>query len=610
MRRIISGVLACVLLLSGCGSGQPRQPEVDQEELTILTGPHGGLSLFYQAIREKFPDIPLNVEYYAGPNTSAYIDLKLRSADAPDLVCLCNMLPEEAQQKYLLDLSPYPFVNQYHVSFLNKRSIDGRVYLLPSPYTIAPIYYNKSLFDDRGWQVPANQEELLALVRQIRAESDITPVSFSGLFDGTYFKMMASYSQCSFLSSPEGKQWEEDFARGQAGAEEGFREGISLLEGLAEAGAFDASDADSKDGQVFHKLLSREAAIAIPQSNHDYLISIMPEYGDEVGTMPYYGLHEGDAMLTSSVRTYFGLSRGLGERGNEKKLEQALKIMEYLSSEEGQSAMMSGAADISPLTAARPPESFAPYEDIWEYVEAGRFVEYLYGGYEDVVVQAGSAIKDAFFRGGDMELAFSAMDKARRASLEHSADSYLAQIREDMTTRQTAQIMADMLLEEGGGDVALVSAGGWKNGLYNQAGVNGRMFAGPVFPHEYNVCIPGGLNVQIVNVSMTGRELLELLEEGRVLTGEGEDGQEIQAAFDYWCSGMTVAFRNGAVSQAELAGGAPVEERAVYRVSMAANDFDADRFQTVAESGTLVTDGYLNYLSGHPVLDVPQLCRD
>ena len=62
--------------------------------------------------------------------------------------------------------------------------------------------------------------------------------------------------------------------------------------------------------------------------------------GDVIKPLPYLSEDGTQNMfITSTVRCY-GLSRKLEEPGNEQKLEDALKVMELLSTEEGMTRIM------------------------------------------------------------------------------------------------------------------------------------------------------------------------------------------------------------------------------------------------------------------------------
>lgn len=607
--RIKSGavLLLFLLALAACILTIPQTVKKPEDSLTILAGSIDSLNNYLNAVQKQFPEIELDIEYYSGPNTTEYINTKINNGDVPDLVIATNLLSKEQQETYLLDLSGYDFVDSYSILFQNEREIDGKIYLLPASYTIGSMYYNKTLFQEKGWEVPQSYRELLALIPQIRRESDLIPISFTGVFDATYFRMMTVPAQADFLTAPAGREWEQKFYKGTASAEEAFGESLVFLEELIKAGAFTEEDRNSTDYDVYGHLLNREAAIAFPLAGQSTFVERMKESKDEFGAIPIFGTKDGNVILTSSVNFSFGLGKQLGEPGQEAKLKQALEIMDYLSKPEGQRALTHGTADVLPLVSAEVPKAFPPYLDIWHYVETGWLASYLYTGYEDVIMQAAEEIKAAIFSGGSLEQVTAIMDEARKASLSDSQNSYLAWAEENFTNEQTVQLMADVMLKEGGGDLSLVSLGGCKEGIYNSAGVSGRLFAGKITESNYNIILPGKIGAELVEVTMKGSRLIELLEEGRIVS-DYSSGSTV--SFDYYWAGMEVTFQNGKVAEAVFPDGSKLEAETRYRVNMARNDFDEDLFSEVAETGRTVAGSYLEYLSSRPLLQAPAVCRE
>jgi raffinose/stachyose/melibiose transport system substrate-binding protein len=61
---------------------------------------------------------------------------------------------------------------------LSLGSVDGQVYSLPSEVETLVLYYNKTLFEENGWQVPTTLDELMALSTAID-EAGIIPFAHS-----------------------------------------------------------------------------------------------------------------------------------------------------------------------------------------------------------------------------------------------------------------------------------------------------------------------------------------------------------------------------------------------------------------------------------------------
>ncbi len=181
MKKLISLCLALVLALSLTSCSSPSSPTPSEEEkvrLSVLWSDTDYSRNFIRTIQTHFPDVQLEVEYYAAPNNaSGYMDRLLESGNAPDIVYSGALLKEDIQKKYLLDLSTYDFASLYSVSIMNQRDVDGTLYMLPGTYSIFSMLYNKSLFEEKGWAVPTTHSEFIALCKQIREETDIVPVT-------------------------------------------------------------------------------------------------------------------------------------------------------------------------------------------------------------------------------------------------------------------------------------------------------------------------------------------------------------------------------------------------------------------------------------------------
>ncbi len=220
-----------------------------------------------------------------------------------------------------------------------------------------------------------------------------------------------------------------------------------------------------------------------------YLVTNLKDCRDEIGGFPYLGDTPEQHFLNVSINN-IGISKKLSEPGNEKKLEAVLKVMEYLSTKEGQNTMHVAVTDVSPLAGSVPSEEFPTYKDVWAVLSSGSVAPYILEGYEDVWVDAGMFVKNELFTSDSLNGLSEKMDELHKAALsEDDTPVQVATVPEDLTHPQTVQLMADLMLNEGG-DVAVVSDGGAINGVPNTGGVSGSFFAGELDHDNYSTCIP------------------------------------------------------------------------------------------------------------------------
>lgn len=611
MKKFISFLLAAAIVFSLAACGSVKEPDSAPSDkkkvsLSVLCVNTDYSQNFVRTIQKHFSDVDLQVEYHgASNNPSGYIDRMVESGNAPDIVYSGAILREDLQKNYLLDLSAYDFAGRYSVSIINQRDVDGALYMLPGTYSVFSMLYNKSLFEEKGWTVPTTNDEFVALCRQIREESDIIPVAHTGFTVGTYWRMLGALAQSGFLGTSEGAEWTKEFVKGKASFEEGFGEAIRMMQGWKEAGVLDSSDITSVNSDVYAKLTNREAAMAYPVGGLASLSKAISDGEDEIGAFPFLGKDAESGLLTTSINFNFGLSKSLGDKGNEKKLAKALDIMAFLSSEEGQKELAVLDTDVSPLGKKTPPAENTPYADVWELVESGDCLPYLLTDYYDVWVQCGSELKEAMMGDGSFDAIAADMDELhKKAMADQQSVLPLATVEEDMTHQQTVQIMADLLYETGS-DVAIVSDGIFIDGIANTTGVSGRLFAGDIYSEtSYIINIPGAFNKNLVRLTLTGRELFELLEGGRSVT----DGNKT-AVFDYYWSGVDAQIENGKIVSAALKDGTPIEESKTYTAVMCAGDYDAEAYPNGEDTGIIVSDAYLAVMEGKTITAPEKLCR-
>ncbi len=608
MKKLAAICLCAALLfsLTACGSKTTGSSDKGEEAVTLnlLEVNNNYFRKFTKAVKDSVPDIPLNIEYYSGSNPSSYIEQRLASQDPPDIVYFSVQFPEAFRQQYLLDLSGYDFLKSYNLSLVNQRDVDGAVYTLPANYSIICMLYNKTLFEEHGWKVPTTYGELVALCRQIRREApELIPITHAGSMAGTYWRLIGEIAQCGFLGTRDGMLWQEKYLAGEASFAEGFGDTISKLQALIDAGAFDIADQEAKNNDVTDNLVHRKAAMSFTIGGFPYLVNSIRSCEDEIGGIPYLGDTPEQRFLNVSVNNV-GISKRLAEPGNEKKLEAALKVMEYLSTEEGQNAMHVAVTDVSPLAGSIPSNEFPPYKDVWDVFSSGSAAPYILEGYEDVWVEAGMFVKNQLFTSGSMDGLCEMADELHKQALSKgNTPAQVANVPKDLTHPQTVQLMAD-LLRNVGGDVAVVSDGGARDGVPNPNGVSGRLFAGELNHDSYTTCIPGNSGKTLVRLTLTGEALFRLLEGGRTMTFEDKT-----AVFDYYWSGMDAVMENGKITSATLSDGHTVTPDGTYQVLMAASDYDPAAFPGGEDTGMIVSDTYLRLMEGKKLSAPDRLCR-
>lgn len=107
-------------------------------------------------------------------------------------------------------------------------------------------------------------------------------------------------------------------------------------------------------------------------------------------------------------------------------------------------------------------------------------------------------------------------------SEDGSSNAYTT-VSETLDTETCAKLAGISFAEARGADLALVSMNKWfktdETGDLNQQGVSGQLYALPTTDNEITSVLPTGWTGNIQTVTLTGKRIKELAEQGYVLNG-------------------------------------------------------------------------------------------
>lgn len=601
MRALALAVCLLASLLSGCGNNAAgNTANGEHEPLTVVTT---GMNYekFEVLLAERYPGVRLELVSYTGSNGTGYAQYQLEHGKVPDIYNTSVFGMQEEQREYLLDLSGYEFLNNYKTADINQVTLDGAVYLVPTSMSIIGIYYNKTMFAEYGWAVPTNLKELKALVPQIKA-AGIDPVSAQFELPGNGFFDLFTLAKTDFLSTPAGIQWEQDFKDGKATAAEGLSGAAEVLKELIDCGFFDVEDTQRSHADARDRLFNREAAMYVNAGTIQRFTENEDGTGDQYGIMPYFGAGDDSSVLISQPLRYYGLSRELEKPGNEQKLEDAIKVMSLMATEEGQQSLSMRVDDyVTPLKNSVIPEG-SPFHEVETVLQNGHTSNLAYAGYEPIIIGVGEKARDWVAGKCTGEDVLALMDQLQADYLAAGKEPAVAVAAQDFTLEESAQLQAEALRQAAGTDIGMVTLGGYDNGIENKSGVCGLIFEGDLNQGVINAIVPGIYTDPVCILTLSGADLKGMLETGFVVQGGENAGQ---ASFPYVPAGITVSKNvDGKIKEILLSDGTTLDETGSYTVAIDEGGFTKETGEKgkVQTTDLVVVDVIGEYFSAHSPL--------
>lgn len=325
-----SGLMAATAALgtnlTACGSstssstsnnGAASSGKAEHAALTICT-PLRNVNAFMDTVHEKYPEINFEVIPYTGYNGTAYMQDQLKSGEIPDIYSASTYSPGQMDlSDKLLDLSAYDFTNNYVPSRLQDVIDNGAIYLLPSYYGCVGITYNRNILADNGWTLPTSLKEMEELAPKVR-EAGYTFFLNQLQYPGYGFQYLCNILDTGFLSTMDGRQWQNDFLAGKTTVRDTpeMMEDMQSLQRWRDIGILNGDMGTAKDSEVAEEMAKGNTLFMMGSSND------FTRYGADsadFGLMPYLSEDGHQNVFILNVTRFCGLSKKLAEPGNEWK---------------------------------------------------------------------------------------------------------------------------------------------------------------------------------------------------------------------------------------------------------------------------------------------------
>lgn len=236
MKRWIAFLCALVMLLSLVGCRQ-EMTETDGNvlEIAVLESAYGIDMWKDIAARFEETHAGVTVQLTADRSLEDLIGAQMKAGDYPDFVHLATGreagLTETMIKDYALeDLTDVlsmtvpgeeetvreKLIDGFADTLATNPYGDGATYLAPMFYSPCGLFYNASLFREKGWAVPETWEDMWTLGDRVKAEGySLFTYPTAGYFDTLFYALLCEAGGATFFNSCmryEDGVWESDTA--------------------------------------------------------------------------------------------------------------------------------------------------------------------------------------------------------------------------------------------------------------------------------------------------------------------------------------------------------------------------------------------------------------
>jgi ABC-type glycerol-3-phosphate transport system substrate-binding protein len=599
----------CLLTgLSGCGdkaetalpSGAYENEIVTttpvNQEKTLITvrvefgvGQRGNME---EILEEKFPNVDIVLRHDGATNSLNTITADLEAGVGCDLILSRNLTATaDIASDYLLDLSSEEFVNNYYMNAVDScTNAEGKLYYLPGPSDVYGIVYDKTLFDENGWEVPQSYTEFKELIETINEYSDerveagesaIVPLQVSMMYPDSFQILFNTFGYDDAYAGSENYMWLTEYQSGEGSMVGHMEAAVDDFKKLFDDGIMTTDIFDTTPSERSEMIYKEHSAAMIIECQNavNYNRDINPDDDDrhDVAMMPFWTSDSEDGDYMYCIPSYYmGINKASAEESEEKK-EILLDILEYLSTEEGQEMLIGDDFQVSNIIGVPLNENdFSA--NIIDTVQKGAAINtfYLAAGETNKQVerQLLSNVKDMVQGNISVEEWLLGADQVRDDFVAGNLDTaeVYGQVEETLTRLETAYTMADMYKTLGDADIGICLGGAWDrstNGYLYQGDITDSTLA-CITPNKEGEYDEADDAEKIVTAKLTGEQILAVLNSTEY---PSENSTSAYGLYPYYvASGLTVCYKPWAedgerVVSCKLPDGSDIDTSATYTVA-------------------------------------------
>lgn len=521
MKKAVFLLFAMLLILgvfAGCAETEAEIPltaeneiftydRVNPKKTQIVVARVGNLYLYDLCgkFEELNPDIQvIQLDITGGDSYYAPIIDWVSRGYSPDVMFSSSKFFDDSIiSEYLVNLSADPVVENYEASALQRTSSNSNIYWLPGPSNINAIIYNKTLFENYGWEVPNTFDEFVALCLKITEDTggEIEHWNPNAKYPKEVTIALEGFTYGEVFGGAANRGWYNDFISGSGSFAGHMEPYYNVVKTLAENGilkeehfSYSATTRGSEfvEGKI---AMINEVVYDVDNKNFDFSYMVFPSTDGELG------------YICDTYSCFVGIPQ---KEHSEAQQDAIDRFVAFFSSPEGQEIYIGDSLKVSNVKNVKI-KSESDLSVFQPIVDAGHMFSLLdfhgelgtpgFGLYDDTldIVSGVKTVEDCI----------AAVDASEYIpyGTSNTEPEIVASVPEDMTVLETSFYIADMYREKAGAEIALIA---------NNAAYRGnlmRIFSGNFTSAMVKVLKPRSFENEstLLKLTMTGEQILAAL---------------------------------------------------------------------------------------------------
>lgn len=288
---------------------------------------------YLKYLSEALPNVEIEFEFVAQDNFDNVLNSQLQAGEGPDIVELGGQTRLLAKAGYLLDLTGQDFLGSYQEAGIQPYTVDGKVYATPLQSWYEGIFYNRTMFQENGIEIPKTWDEFIAIHEKLEA-AGIKPQTMGAQSYEPMMKQSIALVNNEFYSKTENGGFDELFNKGEGALEDAWLPAVTEWYKIIEAGCLTEEMLGLSYDQALDEFATGKAAMW--QCGPWAVETILSKNPDlDLGMFPIPGTNEQEpGWLVGGPGSAFAIN------ANSEHIAEALQVLKATATTEAQLALI------------------------------------------------------------------------------------------------------------------------------------------------------------------------------------------------------------------------------------------------------------------------------